>query len=746
MKKNFSRIVSIVAFSSLLGGMAFAQPAERGRNPQVRLLSAEQSMSKVQFRMDNLQFTDVQTSKGVAQVPTFTEGVNISEKGTPILPILSRSLAVSETRAMKVEVVSSKFIEKKDVLIAPSKGVISRAENPDQIPYVYGQSYNEDKFFPGEIATLSDPFILRDVRGQVVNFAPLQYNPVTKTLRIYTEIVVVVSETAEAGQNTINLVKNSTFTGFEDIYRGVFMNYEATRYTPVEENENGRMIVIVPQTYKEDVEEFVKWKEQRGLEVDVKVAEEIASPVTHQAVQNFIKTEYEKDGDEPLVYVLLIGDYKHIPCPEVPVSSSLSFSGKGKSDQKYGQLVGTDHYNEVLIGRFSCESKEELKTQIDRTIHYERNITTDDKWLGQALCIASNEGTGGQGDNGESDIQHQNVIANLLTKYGYTKIVKCYDPGVTPQNIIDAFNGGISLANYTGHGADTYWVTSKFGLTHMKKLTNYNQLPFIFDVACVNGNFTNMTCFAEGLLRSQKDGKPTGAIAIIASTINQSWAPPMRGQDAMNEILCEVYPNNIKRTFGGVTMNGMFAMVEKYKKDGEDMLDTWTVFGDPSLLVRTLVPTEMQVTAPANISASALTFEVACDYNGAIATLSDDGDMVGTAIVKDGKAIIKINEDIADETNLTLTVVGYNKVTVIKDVKVEGTSIADVANDKPYTVAVSGKTITVESPAAGLTIFDMNGRRVATAKNRMVFEAQNGVYAVRIATEGKTYTEKVIVK
>ncbi|ERJ90138.1 peptidase family C25, ig-like domain protein, partial [Porphyromonas gingivalis W4087] len=196
----------------------------------------------------------------------------------------------------------------------------------------------------------------------------------------------------------------------------------------------------------------------------------------------------------------------------------------------------------------------------------------------------------------------------------------------------------------------------------------------------------------------------------------------------------------------GVTMNGMFAMVEKYKKDGENMLDTWTVFGDPSLLVRTLVPTEMQVTAPANISASAQTFEVACDYNGAIATLSDDGDMVGTAIVKDGKAIIKINEDIADETNLTLTVVGYNKVTVIKDVKVEGTSIADVANDKPYTVAVSGKTITVESPAAGLTIFDMNGRRVATAKNRMVFEAQNGVYAVRIATEGKTYTEKVIVK
>ena len=734
MKKNFSRIVSIVAFSSLLGGMAFAQPAERGRNPQVRLLSAEQSMSKVQFRMDNLQFTDVQTSKGVAQVPTFTEGVNISEKGTPILPILSRSLAVSETRAMKVEVVSSKFIEKKDVLIAPSKGVISRAENPDQIPY--GQSYNEDKFFPGEIATLSDPFILRDVRGQVVNFAPLQYNPVTKTLRIYTEIVVAVSETAEAGQNTISLVKNSTFTGFEDIYKSVFMNYEATRYTPVEEKENGRMIVIVPKKYEGDIKDFVDWKNQRGLRTEVKVAEDIASPVTANAIQQFVKQEYEKEGND-LTYVLLIGDHKDIPAKITPGI---------KSDQVYGQIVGNDHYNEVFIGRFSCESKEDLKTQIDRTIHYERNITTEDKWLGQALCIASAEG-GPSADNGESDIQHENVIANLLTQYGYTKIIKCYDPGATAKKIIDAFNGGISLANYTGHGSETVWGTSHFGTTHVKQLTNSNQLPFIFDVACVNGDFLyNVPCFAEALMRAQKDGKPTGTVAIIASTINQYWAPPMRGQDEMNEILCEKHPNNIKRTFGGVTMNGMFAMVEKYKKDGENMLDTWTVFGDPSLLVRTLVPTEMQVTAPANISASAQTFEVACDYNGAIATLSDDGDMVGTAIVKDGKAIIKLNESIADETNLTLTVVGYNKVTVIKDVKVEGTSIADVANDKPYTVAVSGKTITVESPAAGLTIFDMNGRRVATAKNRMVFEAQNGVYAVRIATEGKTYTEKVIVK
>lgn len=289
------------------------------------------------------------------------------------------------------------------------------------------------------------------------------------------------------------------------------MNYKADRYTPVEEKPNGRMIVIVPELFKNEMTEFVAWKNQRGLRTEIKVAEEIASPVTAVAVR-----EYNKPGND-LMYVLLIGDNQHIPAGN---------GTGGKSDQILGQIVGNDHYNEVFIGRFSYESKEDLKTQIERTIHYERDVKASESWLGCGLCIASSHG-GPSADNGESDIQHEDVIANLLINYSYTKIFKCYDPGVTPKNIIDAFNGGISLANYTGHGSETIWITSYFGTTHMKQLSNYNQLPFIFDVACRNGQFFySQPCFAEGLLRAQKDNKPTGAIAIIASAIDNLGVRP----------------------------------------------------------------------------------------------------------------------------------------------------------------------------------------------------------------------------
>ncbi|WP_026292123.1 C25 family peptidase propeptide domain-containing protein, partial [Porphyromonas gulae] len=689
--KKLNKFVSIALCSSLLGGMAFAQEAELGRNPNVRLLeSAQQSVTKVQFRMDNLKFTEVQTPKGMAQVPTYTEGVNLSEKGMPTLPILSRSLAVSDTREMKVEVISSKFIEKKNVLIAPSKGMIMRNEDPNKIPYVYGKSYSQDKFFPGEIATLDDPFIVRDVRGQVVTFAPLQYNPVTKTLRIYTEITVAVSETAQPGKNALKA--KGTFAGFEDTYKRLFMNYEPGRYTPLEEKQDGRMIVIVPQEFKDDINDFVAWKNQRGLRTEVKVAEEIASPVTANAVRAFVKAEYEKPGND-LMYVLLIGDNKHIPAAQ---------GAGGKSDQVFGQIVGNDHYNEIFIGRFSCESKADLKTQIDRTIHYERDVKANEAWLGRALCIASSDG-GSFADNGETDIQHETVIANLLESYGYTYISKRFgDYNVNANHIISDFNSGICTTNYTGHGSDTAWGTSGFNTTHMKQLANYNQLPYVFDVACVNGNFlASAPCFAEGLMRAQKDNKPTGAIAIIASTINQPWNPPMRGQDEMNEILCEKHTNNIKRTFGGITTNGIFGMLEKYKASAFATADTWTVFGDPSLLVRTLTPKTMTVTAPAQINLTDASVNVSCDFNGAIATISANGKMFGSAVVENGTATINL-AGLTNESTVTLTVVGYNKETVVKAISTNGepSPYQPVSN---LSATVEGQKVTLkwEAPAAG---------------------------------------------
>lgn len=402
------------------------------------------------------------------------------------------------------------------------------------------------------------------------------------------------------------------------------------------------------------------WKNQRGLATEVvKLESAIVGTISATKIKDYIKAQYEKTGVDPLNYVLLIGDAADLP----PMRK-----GTGDSDQAYGHIVGTDAYSEVFIGRFSAETVDQVKTQVDRTIYYEKSISTADTWIGTATGIASSEGGTG-GDNGESDIAHMNVIRSLLQSYGYSPVSQVYDSpsSATASQVVAEFNAGRSLMNYVGHGSETFWVTSHFGLDNMSQLTNTNKLPFIVSVSCVSGNFVNRTCFAEGLLRSQRSGKPTGAVAIMASTINQDWSSPMLGQDAMMQILTEKHsPNIVMRTYGGFTTNGMFDMITKYGTSGFNMACTWTCFGDPSLLVRTKKPTAMQVTHEATIANAATSFVVNCNTNGALAVVSAGSKILGKALVANGKATIKFAKPFAATEAIQLTVTAFNKVSYIK--------------------------------------------------------------------------------
>ena len=108
-------------------------------------------------------------------------------------------------------------------------------------------------------------------------------------------------------------------------------------------------------------------------------------------------------------------------------------------------------------------------------------------------------------------------------------------------------------------------------------------LPFIVSVACVKENFVSQTCFAEAWMRSVNEttNAPAGAIAFWGSTINQSWAQPMRGQDEVTDLLV----GNLKYRVGGLLFNGAHKMIEVYGSQGLGDARTWTIFGDASLMI-----------------------------------------------------------------------------------------------------------------------------------------------------------------
>src|SRR6056297_2110426 len=570
MKKHLLSIVFglsfiLVAFYANSQEWKMLDESKSSIESEVKLLNSNESHITLKVEFNAYALSKLSTSKGTANLLQIPDCERTKVKGAPDLPKITQSVVIPDHTDMKVNLSKSKYVELDGIDIVPSKGVLSREIDPSTIPYEYGEVYSKNAFYPSDIVKGNDPYIIRNVRGESVTVYPVQYNPVTKKVRIYTRLVIDMVPSGTKGVNALQ--KNANIKNddtFENVLSNHFLNYKPSA-TKLSENTK-KMLIVCYSSFMSAMEEFKTWKESIGYTVSLVNYSDIGSSY---ALKNYVQDQYDQNG---IGYLLLVGDHAQVP------SSSTS---AGYSDNDYGYTSGSDHYLDLFVGRFSAENSTQLQTQIDRTIYYENQVSSSDSWFKKGVGIASNEGGSG-GDDGESDEQHMNNIEVYLEGYGYT-IDRVYQDGGSASQLTSVLNDGRGIINYVGHGSNTSWASMYYSQTDVNNLSNDNKLPFVISVACVVGNFTGMTCFSESWLRATNNGQPTGAIVFCGSTINQSWASPMCAQDKMNDLLVA----NSYINYGGMFVNGMFQMIDEYGSDGENMADTWTVFGVPSVQMRT---------------------------------------------------------------------------------------------------------------------------------------------------------------
>ncbi len=271
------------------------------------------------------------------------------------------------------------------------------------------KTYEKDQFYPGKIAALRNPYIIRDYRGQTLIVYPFQYNPVQKTLRVYHNIKIRVKSVGKNGINPLIRQKelSSIDTEFSNIYANHFLNYDNTDYTPV--GEQGNMLVISYGSFMTDMQPFVDWKNTIGIPTEMVDVATIGS--SSSAIKTYIANYYNTNG---LTFVLLVGDAAQVP-------SSYS---SGDSDNDYSYVVGGDHYPDLFVGRFSAENTSHVQTQVLRTIDYEQNPTTGYDWYTKNIGIASDQGPG---DDNEYDYQHIRNMQTDLMNYTYTYSYELFD-------------------------------------------------------------------------------------------------------------------------------------------------------------------------------------------------------------------------------------------------------------------------------------------------------------------------------
>lgn len=742
-----------------------------GEPTHVRLVNAETNSTTIEFKPGSYLMKSVTTPKGEAHIVSMDKGTRLLIKGAPDLIQLTTSMIIPDQGNMEIKVVSSDYYEISDVEIAPSKGNLSRNINPQDVPYTYGDTYLKNEFFPASIATLGTPYIMRDFRGIAVHTAPLQYNPVTKTLRVYTRIEVsVFLLNNNGGENTLlrTTKQNTGDSEIDVIYERQFINYRALNpvtegYTPL--SENGSMLVICYDAFATDIQPFIKWKNQKGIQCDLVLKSAAGS--TASAIKSYIQNYYS--SHPTLKYVLLVGDAQQVPASTTP---------NGDSDNNYGYLTGSDSYPELFIGRFSAQNAQHVQTMVNRSINYEKAPQANASWYSKGTCIASDQGPG---DDNEYDWQHERKIRTKLTGYvfnaqpTYTSVSELYDGSQgggdaagypTASMVTSEVNNGTGLINYTGHGSDISWGTTGFSNSDITALNNTNAHPFVISVGCVNGNFvTNNACFAEAWLRAGTPTSPKGAAATMMSTINQSWDPPMEGQDAMIDILVESISGNIKRTFGGIAMNGCMQMNDTYGSAGAEMTDTWNYFGDPSIMMFTRAPLPMTVTHIPSTNVGVTSITVNCNITGALICLSVNGQILGTGISNGTSATISFAAINTSGTIIDVVATAYNHMPYTGTISVTGsTGIFNASHDASisvYPMPVSDvMNISFSGLPAGrydLTVINAIGQQTVKSISLNletgtpdvqipVSDLSGGLFYCKIEGENICLIEKIVIK
>ena len=715
MKKTF-----LILLTLLLAGSGFAQQA-----PTVKLVSSTENKVVVNVELNGFTADRVKTPTGEQFVINVPKMASMLEAGAPDLPQLPVSVMIGDRAEMTVKVTDAQYTDYTDMDIVPSKGNFSRQINPDDVPYTYGEMYQQDAFWPAAQAQLDAPYILRDFRGQNILVRPFAYNPVTRTLRVYESLTIEMTKVGDNGENQKTVRRSGSMKMDPETlhaYGRRFINFaEAGAKYPFV-TDQGEMLIICADEFMEGMLPLVEWKNESGRPTTMVSVSEVGGNNT-DVIKNYINNLYN-DPEHNLTFVLFVGDYQHIT-PH-PFQYNDNTSTTQYSDIWFGQLEGNDYYPEVFVGRFSVQTDAHVANYVNKAIYYERDVQSDVTWCNKGLGIGSTqEGSGGH--FGEYDATHINYIRDTLLHYTYDEVYSQHQGGsgassASASGISNYINQGVSIINYCNHGNETGWGVANYSNSHVNALTNDYKWPLVWSVACLVGKFGySSDCFAETWMRATDNstGAPTGAIGGMFSWLSQPWQPPMFGQDEMNAILAEWRnTDQFNHTLAGTSLNGnMYILDAAGGTAGNATHNGWILYGDPSLMVRTDTPVEMNVSfTPPTLLLGMTDMTVNAETDFGIATLYQDGEIIASGYVQNGVANLTF-PGLLNIGTATLTVIGFNKVTYRSEVEI-------VPAEGPYLV--------------------LNDYQVATENNSLVF-GEEGVLNIGVKNVGVETVNDVLL-
>ncbi|MEI6127024.1 MAG: C25 family cysteine peptidase, partial [Pseudomonadota bacterium] len=266
-------------------------------------------------------------------------------------------------------------------------------------------------------------------------------------------------------------------------------------------------IIITHDTFYDGIQELKSYRESKGLGVEVVKIQDVYDEFSYgikdvKAIKDFLSYAYSnwKKNDHP-AYVLLVGDastdYRddlgnYAQGNEDFIPTFLYETnpfGNTPTDNWFVCVDGADYLPDMIIGRISVKTVDDLQNVISKIKKYENSETA--AWCGNVILAADNETMFESLSNNLAAMLPEGFNAVKVYISAYAKIQSATD------DLIKKINAGAVITNYSGHGNVSEW--SKGYLLHttevdntrndVDKLSNGDALTFLMTLDCLNGYF-----------------------------------------------------------------------------------------------------------------------------------------------------------------------------------------------------------------------------------------------------------------
>lgn len=551
--------------------------------------------------------------------------------GEPELPKFRFDMALGENEP-EFELVGCQWKELECAPPVPATDALA-ANSPVKIGIDYN-IYNGSARYPRQVLDVLSRYCLRGMKGCGVAFSPFVYDFAKQRLFVAESGSIRAAYTDSVVDDDLD-----EQTDFRHIQQTLFLNASSEQ---TQGTSPGNLLIVCPDEWQTAMPDFCAWKKRLGFKVTVAqyptdTGEEAEN--LFQYIQNMYEIEH-------ISHVIICGDVSDVPPYYICNDVETPGLNEPTSDVEYSQLDGDDFVPDVFLSRIPAHDSEQLAGILRKFMEYEGNPPASDGWRERGVFVASSEKAGAGLYSGMTDKAIMHEISSLLYENGMCqeRCAELFAPTVSRKKITDVLNDGASLFFYLGHGTSTSFVTGNWSSDDASSLSNGMMLPFVVAPVCDAGNmaYPDGDCLAEALFINGVNSR-NGAVAVMSSTGNTLWNPPIRSMCEIADIACRAGSLDRLESYGAYVLDSVLTGALLAEIEGSTLVEypgvffirQMHLFGDCSMMPRIRRLATPDVTINWHKDAIAVNIGTA-EYGklaGArISVFDDEGNLLATAM------------------------------------------------------------------------------------------------------------------